>query len=827
MAIRVTAVAVDRIVVAAVLSVLICVVVSVGASAHPGHVHGDGRIPGQPDFQRVGRVVIRFHVDRAAYSYERPDGPPLWFHRDEAPALVGGHLALPTEQEGVVCATSGHRIRIMYAGPTSATLTPEEASAIRNYVQRMNWKVLSESVRSSGNTRALKMRVDCTPGGTINIWSFVSAFASPSQVWGRAEDVYGYPTGADSVKNLIFVDADDPSGDAAGYGQMANDSIKSDSDSANGSRSRTSSAVVYKGDLGDYWSDHTTLHELFHAMGAVNSRAPYGTDGNHCTDGIDVMCYADGSGPIWDPPVYSETRCPASSGFYSPIEVPLDCGYDSYFDAAEESGEWLNTHWNLGGAENPFLVQAPAPRAPVLTMRAASLSSSNAAILRAAINPNGLVTQYRFEYGPTTAYGTSLPLPDGKISSHLYTDHEISQATYTNLQPGTTYHFRLVASNALGTTYGPDQTFTATWRLQATGNVTGASGSYLHAVGCEPASTALCTAVGRSTSVGADSPIAQRWDGSSWSSQAPALKSGATHTRLFGVDCPSATRCIAVGNAQVSGSGAAPLAQLWNNDRWSIQVTPVPSGSTDSELVDVGCNSTANCVGVGSAEIGGVRTAIAERWTSPDWALDSVPIPAGATSSQLDGVDCLWSNYCVAVGRYTTSSGAVRSLAMFWDGTAWALRTLTEPGAASQSVLLDVSCTPSPNACMAVGAWKNVNDGNKQFTLAYRLSGSSTWALQSTPNPAGSIATVLQDVSCATATSCTAVGSWVANASGPNLTLAEHWDAGAWTLQGTIDPAGATFSAFFGASCRGTGCIGVGWSTDGAGAARTLGEIRE
>jgi len=318
--------------------------------------------------------------------------------------------------------------------------------------------------------------------------------------------------------------------------------------------------------------------------------------------------------------------------------------------------------------------------------------------------------------------------------------------------------------------------------------------------------------------------MAQRWDGTSWSFQTPALKSGATHTRLYGVDCPSTIRCIAVGNYQVSGSGAVIVAELWNENRWTIQSTPVPANATSSELTDVGCNSTAQCVGVGSAVIDGVRTAIAERWTSPTWASQTVPIPTDAAWSQLDGVDCLWSNFCVAVGRYITNDGSTRRLAMFWNGTNWSLQTLAEPAGATSSSLNDVSCTASPNACTVVGSWKNANDGNKVSTLAYRFNGSS-WTQQSTPNPSEGVTNVFVDVSCATATACTAAGYWVSS-SGSNRTLAAHWNGSNWSLQGTPDPSGAVFSTLAGASCRLTRCIAVGFSRNSAGAYSTLGLIR-
>ncbi len=365
------------------------------------------------------------------------------------------------------------------------------------------------------------------------------------------------------------------------------------------------------------------------------------------------------------------------------------------------------------------------------------------------------------------------------------------------------------------------------WSLQPTPNAGEASThNHLFDVSCDSADLAACTAVGTryNGSGGITYPVAQRWDGVSWSAQAVALKVPGPATRLFGVDCPSATRCIAVGNYDPTVGGPKTLAEIWNGGSWSIQSTPVPAEASSSELVAVGCSSTANCTAVGSAVVKGVKTAIAQKWTSPTWAVSSIPIPAGATSSQLDGVDCIWSNFCVAVGRYTTSGGITKSLAMFWNGT-WSLQTLPEPVGATQSTLLDVSCTPTPNACTAVGGWKNGSEGNKQFTLAYRFNGSS-WTLQSTPSPSTSIASVFQDVSCKTATSCAAVGSWVSSSGGSNQTLAEDWSGSSWTIQSTPNAPGTTFNAFFGVQCRAPGCLGVGYSTNSSGINRTLSALR-
>jgi hypothetical protein len=501
-----------------------------------------------------------------------------------------------------------------------------------------------------------------------------------------------------------------------------------------------------------------------------------------------------------------------ASGFASGLQPNTTYHYRLY--ATNSGGTNSGADKTFKTSENP--VPPPTPVPPTVTTEAATEITSNGATLNGFVNPNGYSTTYKFEYG------TSEGLLNKSTSSVSIGTASKKVRAEVNLEPATQYFFRISATNSGGTATGSKLKFTtaqALWKINASPNP-GASGSLLQDVSCEP-STAVCTAVGRSTSSGADSPMALRWNGTSWSEQTAAKKSGATHTRLFGVDCPSETRCLAVGNHQ-SAEGPSVLSEIWNEGKWNVQTTPLPSESTSSEFVAIGCNSTATCTAVGSAMIGGVKKAVAERWTSPNWALSPVPIPEGAKSSQLDGVDCLWSNFCVAVGRYTTSGNAIRSLVMFWNGE-WSLQTVTDPAEAVESSLLDVSCTPTPNRCTAVGIWKN--SAGQQFTSAYRFNGVTTWTLQGTPNPSGSKTSTFQEVSCATETSCTAVGSWVG--SGSTKTLAAEWDGTNWSLQSPPNPSGTIFSSLLGVSCRSSSCLGVGWTVDSSFAVKTLSEFRE
>ncbi len=82
------------------------------------------------------------------------------------------------------------------------------------------------------------------------------------------------------------------------------------------------------------------------------------------------------------------------------------------------------------------------------------------ATLKAQIDPNGLETHYHFEYGPSTSYGASIPIPDGALAVGFAA--ETVSVNLTGLVAGATYHFRVVAVNDESPipTYGPDQEFT-------------------------------------------------------------------------------------------------------------------------------------------------------------------------------------------------------------------------------------------------------------------------------------------------------------------------------------------------------------------------------
>jgi phosphodiesterase/alkaline phosphatase D-like protein len=78
------------------------------------------------------------------------------------------------------------------------------------------------------------------------------------------------------------------------------------------------------------------------------------------------------------------------------------------------------------------------------------------ATLKAKVNPEGLDTTLKFEWGTTTSYGDASP--ESGVGSDS-AEHLLS-AFLDELQPATTYHYRVLATNADGTSQGPDRTIT-------------------------------------------------------------------------------------------------------------------------------------------------------------------------------------------------------------------------------------------------------------------------------------------------------------------------------------------------------------------------------
>jgi len=80
------------------------------------------------------------------------------------------------------------------------------------------------------------------------------------------------------------------------------------------------------------------------------------------------------------------------------------------------------------------------------------------ASLQGGVYANGEATSYYWQYGTTASYGSrTKSLSAGAGTAPVAITSQLAQ-----LKPGTTYHYRLVATNSSGTEYGYDGSFTTT-----------------------------------------------------------------------------------------------------------------------------------------------------------------------------------------------------------------------------------------------------------------------------------------------------------------------------------------------------------------------------
>lgn len=116
-----------------------------------------------------------------------------------------------------------------------------------------------------------------------------------------------------------------------------------------------------------------------------------------------------------------------------------------------------NIYGSVYGSNMTFYTSTPA--APTATTDYATyndISQPNTANLNGTVNANNSSTAVTFQYGLTTSYGTTVTADQSPLDGTA--DTEVSKLI-SGLTTDTTYHYRVVATNGINTTYGADMTF--------------------------------------------------------------------------------------------------------------------------------------------------------------------------------------------------------------------------------------------------------------------------------------------------------------------------------------------------------------------------------
>jgi len=139
----------------------------------------------------------------------------------------------------------------------------------------------------------------------------------------------------------------------------------------------------------------------------------------------------------------------------------------------------FNSSAAIDAGKRPYLSVVYELKTPIVAAKAASSVGETVATLNAGVNPNGINTTYKFEYGTTTSYGKVIPTTPKSIGSGKA--EVLVGEPVTGLSPKTTYHFRVSASNSAGTTLGADKSFTTgKWPTATTEAATGVKASQVN-----------------------------------------------------------------------------------------------------------------------------------------------------------------------------------------------------------------------------------------------------------------------------------------------------------------------------------------------------------
>lgn len=229
----------------------------------------------------------------------------------------------------------------------------------------------------------------------------------------------------------------------------------------------------------------------------------------------------------------------------------------------------------------------------------------------------------------------------------------------------------------------------------------------LDAVACT--SSTRCIAVGDlaqrtstdpwCTSDCSQAPLVDRLDGSAWSSSIPPTPKAAVDPVLDAVSCWATLHCVAVGTYFRDKNFFGAVEAL-NGAKWQWSSAAPPAGGSWAELLGVSCTSATACHLVGDYEVGGGESQLPLAELGAAGGPWTPSAPTGTSVSMwgdFGAIEC-YARTCTAVGTNGTDA-----LVGTLTGHLWAVQVLALPAGEAGVALNGVGCLAS-GWCRAVGA---------------------------------------------------------------------------------------------------------------------------
>ncbi len=395
----------------------------------------------------------------------------------------------------------------------------------------------------------------------------------------------------------------------------------------------------------------------------------------------------DGSSPRWAYTASALLNDPAS-GNNGSCSISYICNAVTGYDGPT----------GIGSISGAVVTGAPGVSAPARSSGYLGSASATTAVLSGGIYPNSLDTTYFWQYGTTTSYdGQTATTGIGAGNAPVLTS-----STLTGLAAGTTYHYRMVAQNSAGTSYGYDYTFTT---AAAGSTPPGNTGAPLISGTAQQGQT-LTTSPG--TWSPAATSYAYQWQRSTDGGINWSVISGQTATTYVpGVADLGAKLRVTVTASNAYGPGVATSAPVGPVASGAPVNTTAPSisGTVRQGAVLTAANGSWSPAGATYAYAWQRSSDDGATWAAISGATDSTYIPVAADVGAKLRVTVTATNPYGAVGASAALVGPVAS------GAPLNTSPPAISGAPRRGQVLTVASTWNPAGASYAYQWQRSTDG--------------------------------------------------------------------------------------------------------------------
>ena len=373
----------------------------------------------------------------------------------------------------------------------------------------------------------------------------------------------------------------------------------------------------------------------------------------------------------------------------------------------------------------------------------------------------------------------------------------------------------------------------ATWGIVPSQDAS-ATDNRLYSVACSDAST--CWAVGTEWNGSVYQTLVEQATPSGWEIVAsPDNSSTATtdtneNNVLTSVTCLPSGPCFAAGYWYDGQNQAHTMVIENNGSGWSLMTTADTAPAVvDDFLNGITCLSATDCWAVGESVVPGVffipnlpfpgtpGQTLTEHWDGTQWSIQP-SANNNANESVLQGVSCVSTSDCYAVGIDASGSSTYNGLVEQWNGTTWSIVTSAQPSA--QENQLDGAWCAADGTCHATGIERTTSATQ---TLTESATASAGWTDDHGADTAADRLNGTTGITCTDDSDCWSVGEYDSNGRFLFQTLIQQRTAAGWAVVPSANASTTQPDQLWGVGCANAAtCYAVGYSTDAADANHTL-----